>query len=53
MHRAQKLIGDGKCVVVSDVRFEDEAQAIRDAGGVVGHVRRQAANKSTDTHGPV
>lgn len=30
-------------VVVTDVRFENEAEAIREQGGVVVHIKRQAA----------
>jgi hypothetical protein len=36
-------------VVISDVRFENEARVIRDQGGVIVHVRR-GVSVSTDTH---
>lgn len=38
--RAQKLLDRGRRVVVSDVRFGNEMQRIRDLGGVVWRVKR-------------
>lgn len=36
-HRASRAIGD---VVFDDVRFENEARMIRDAGGIIIHIHR-------------
>lgn len=40
----------GPAVVVSDVRFANEVDAIRKAGGVVWAVLRQTASSPTDAH---
>lgn len=40
---AAKLVVGGESAIIGDVRFENEAQAIRDIGGVVIHVRRPGA----------
>ena len=37
-------------IVVPDIRFEDEAAAIRDAGGVIVHVIRHVVNHIVDGH---
>jgi hypothetical protein len=40
MERASQHMAVGRCVVVTDVRFDNEAQAIVDAGGEVWRVAR-------------
>jgi len=40
MNRAEHYRKMGVPVVLSDIRFENEAQAVRDAGGIVIHVIR-------------
>lgn len=37
-------------VVVSDIRFENEAEWIREQGGIVVHIRRQEAETMADGH---
>jgi hypothetical protein len=44
-----KLNG-GYSVVVTDVRFENEASFIREMGGIVLRVTRNVLNDATDTH---
>lgn len=41
----RKLMINGPGMVISDVRFENEAKFIRDLGGVVVHIRRDDAIK--------
>lgn len=52
VNRLFKTIGDRglKRVVVPDVRFDNEAQAIRDAGGLMVLVKRDGLNGSSMTH---
>lgn len=40
----------GHFVIVTDVRFPNEIDAVRDRGGVVVHVRRMGTDASTDSH---
>jgi hypothetical protein len=40
MERAGQHLSVGRCVVIADVRFNNEAQAIVDAGGEVWRVKR-------------
>jgi len=42
MRRVQRLLDEGKNVVITDVRFDNEAAAIKAAGGVVWQVVRGA-----------
>jgi hypothetical protein len=39
----QTNLGDGQSVVITDVRFENEAQLIRSLGGVIWHLNRTVA----------
>ena len=49
-HRIAKYPASHTCpLVITDIRFEDEAQAVRDMGGWVVHVRRPGLPQ-TDTH---
>lgn len=43
MQRATAIVAAGGHIAITDCRFENEAQAIRRAGGSVWQVRRQAA----------
>jgi hypothetical protein len=43
MSEWEKCLGRGRSLVITDVRFENEAEAIRKAGGVVAHVQRGLA----------
>lgn len=47
---AQGYLDTGRHLVVSDVRFANEATAIRELGGVILHLRRPDADSHTDTH---
>lgn len=40
MGRADRIRKQGRSVVITDVRFTNEAQAIRDSGGLIVRVRR-------------
>jgi hypothetical protein len=40
----------GRSLVLSDVRFQNECDAIRALGGVIVHVRRPSADCVVDTH---
>jgi len=40
MERASQHLSVGRCVVITDVRFDNEAQAVLDAGGEVWRVAR-------------
>lgn len=47
----QRVLDSGKKrIVITDVRFDDEAEWIRSQGGVLVHVFRIAAENSGDTH---
>jgi hypothetical protein len=43
MRKATALLNDGADVVITDVRFQNEVEAVRDLGGVVGRVTRPGA----------
>jgi hypothetical protein len=45
LQRAAKM-GDDARIVFSDVRFENEARAIRDAGGFIIHIRRRKMDEA-------
>lgn len=45
---ATRLLDEGKSVIVSDVRFDDEAACVRDLGGYVVHVIRPGITTKTD-----
>lgn len=47
--KCKKLLESGKSVVISDVRFENEANAIKDLGGIIIRVHRSSANND-DSH---
>jgi hypothetical protein len=47
--RIQVAIDRGQCVVISDVRFKNEADAIRSVGGTILRVVR-VTNESQDSH---
>lgn len=48
MAKAAEIRADGRHVVITDVRFEDEAQAIRDAGGLVVRIDRPGGTADGD-----
>lgn len=48
--RIEHLHDAGQHVVVSDVRFDNEAEALRHAGGVIWRVQRQAATPASYSH---
>lgn len=51
MSIVEKLKHHGTSVVISDCRFDNEAQAIKDAGGTVIRIDRPSLNgSSTDSH---
>jgi len=43
--RINSLLGEGTSVCVTDVRFDNEANAIRNLGGCVWHIERRNAQK--------
>lgn len=49
MSRAAAILGAGGHVAITDCRFANEAEAIRQAGGSVWQVRRQAAGLAGQT----
>lgn len=48
MAKAALLRADGRHVVITDVRFEDEVQAVRDAGGLVVRIDRPGGTADGD-----
>lgn len=49
----QRIFGEqleGNHVVITDVRFDDEAEMIRDLGGLVIEIQRGEADKAKDSH---
>lgn len=49
MRRAVAIVGAGGHVAITDCRFENEAEAIRQAGGAVWQVRRHVAGLAGST----
>lgn len=47
---ARRALADGNSVVISDCRFENEAEAIRAAGGCVWHITRPGAPIAESAH---
>lgn len=50
LHNVDAHLQAGRNIVISDVRFANEAKAIREKGGVIVHVRRPAAEAVQDGH---
>ncbi|MHC0508780.1 deoxynucleotide monophosphate kinase family protein [Achromobacter aegrifaciens] len=50
MQRVQREWGRGRMVVISDVRFENEAEAIRKAGGCILHLSRPDGARTVAQH---
>lgn len=48
--KASEALSGGSSVVVSDVRYDNEAQTVKDLGGHIIEVRRPSADNSGDTH---
>ena len=49
-HAMDQAEAAGSAVVIPDVRFENEAEAIRARGGVVVHMKRPALNIQVEAH---
>lgn len=50
MQRVQREWANGKMVVISDVRFDNEAEAIRKAGGCILHLSRPNGARTVAQH---